>query len=394
MTDDPRITIEDNGRILSRIYAGEKLSDIVRVPDFSVAAARGEKIWLVYDRNVAGAADSLAKVLPISSAFAVDATEEGKTVSAVVEICRRLMENGADRRSLLLAVGGGITTDMAGFAASIYRRGIRFAYVPTTLLSQVDASVGGKTGVNLDSYKNMIGTIRQPEFVWLCPEPLLSLSLRDFRSGAAELLKTFIISGGGWYERAVRLLRRLCDRVAGADIVCGEFLSSELERKELADLIEAAVSVKAGIVSEDRFESGRRRVLNLGHTFAHAIEWKGLDAGIPASAGMSHGEAVSVGIILAASLSEAAGLAPAGFARRLAADFASCGLPVTCPYAIGELTDAMSRDKKSEGDAVRFILMRGIGDVEERLMTVSEAEALLSSGRRDFPAAGGADSEN
>lgn len=394
MTDDPRITIEDNGRILSRIYAGEKLSDIVRVPDFSVAAARGEKIWLVYDRNLAGAADSLAKVLPISSAFAVDATEEGKTVSAVVEICRRLMENGADRRSLLLAVGGGITTDMAGFAASIYRRGIRFAYVPTTLLSQVDASVGGKTGVNLDSYKNMIGTIRQPEFVWLCPEPLLSLSLRDFRSGAAELLKTFIISGGGWYERAVRLLRRLCDHVAGADIVCGEFLSSELERKELADLIEAAVSVKAGIVSEDRFESGRRRVLNLGHTFAHAIEWKGLDAGIPASAGMSHGEAVSVGIILAASLSEAAGLAPSGFARRLAADFASCGLPVTCPYAIGELTDAMSRDKKSEGDAVRFILMRGIGDVEERLMTVSEAEALLSFGRRDFPAAGGADSEN
>lgn len=394
MTDDPRITIEDNGRILSRIYAGEKLSDIVRVPDFSVAAARGEKIWLVYDHNLAGAADSLAKVLPISSAFAVDATEEGKTVSAVVEICRRLMENGADRRSLLLAVGGGITTDMAGFAASIYRRGIRFAYVPTTLLSQVDASVGGKTGVNLDSYKNMIGTIRQPEFVWLCPEPLLSLSLRDFRSGAAELLKTFIISGGGWYERAVRLLRRLCDHVAGADIVCGEFLSSELERKELADLIEAAVSVKAGIVSEDRFESGRRRVLNLGHTFAHAIEWKGLDAGIPASAGMSHGEAVSVGIILAASLSEAAGLAPSGFARRLAADFASCGLPVTCPYAIGELTDAMSRDKKSEGDAVRFILMRGIGDVEERLMTVSEAEALLSFGRRDFPAAGGADSEN
>ena len=92
MTDDPRITIEDNGRILSRIYAGEKLSDIVRVPDFSVAAARGEKIWLVYDRNVAGAADSLAKVLPISSAFAVDATEEGKTVSAVVEICRRLIK--------------------------------------------------------------------------------------------------------------------------------------------------------------------------------------------------------------------------------------------------------------------------------------------------------------
>lgn len=406
MTDDPRITIEDDGRILSRIYAAEKLADIAGVPDVEALSSRGEKIWLVYDRNAADAADAVAKAQPVASTFAVDATEAGKSISTVVEICRWLMENGADRRSLLLAVGGGITTDMAGFAASVYKRGIRFAYVPTTLLSQVDASVGGKTGVNLDSYKNMIGTITQPEFVWLCSEPLISLSYRNFLSGAAEMLKTFIISGGRWYGQAAEFLRRLRDHVYGTSEVAGaagfgsgsdaafrEFLSSEHERRALSDLIVAAVSVKAEIVSEDRFETGRRRVLNLGHTFAHAIEWKGLDAAASVSAGSSHpadrpdpgssvlthGEAVAVGIVLAAELSEAAGLAAEGFASGLAADFASCGLPVSCPYPVSELTAAMSRDKKSEGGAVRFILMRGIGEAEERLMTPQEAGTLLQT---------------
>ena len=135
----------------------------------------------------------------------IDAAECLKTMDTVMEICTWLLEQGADRDALVLAIGGGITSDMVGFAASIYKRGVRFAYVPTTLLAQVDAAIGGKTGVNLENYKNILGVIRQPEFTYLCPHALESLSQRDFLSGEAEVLKTFIIEDEGNYEKAVAL---------------------------------------------------------------------------------------------------------------------------------------------------------------------------------------------
>lgn len=385
----------DSSEILHRIYFSETLQEVTDIRELSSSSAGYSSVYAVYDINVGAVAGKIAGLLGqagchVSGMYPLEATEEKKTIETVTDICRWLLGRGADRRSLLLAIGGGITTDMAGFAASVYMRGIRCSYIPTTLLAQVDASVGGKTGVNLDSYKNIIGTVRQPDFVWLCSETLLTLRYRDFLSGAAEMLKTFIISDGGWYGRAVKFLSGLKARMdsrprnssAGQDDnVFGSYISENME--ELAALVRVAAETKAGIVAEDPFESGRRRVLNLGHTFAHAIEHEehAARAGNPLSCGalppadrnLTHGEAVAVGIIMAARLSEASGIAAAGTTDRLKRDFVSCGLPTECPVPQTSLAAAMSKDKKSESGKIHLILIRSIGDVTERPMAADEA---------------------
>ena len=164
--------------------------------------------FLVYDRNVEWAAERIQGLCALKGAMAIDASEAAKTMDTVLGICRFLLDAGADRKALVLALGGGITTDMAGFAACIYKRGVRFATLPTTLLSQVDAGIGGKTGVNLDGYKNILGVIRQPEFIYIASDTLETLPEREFRSGMAEMMKTFIISDAPHYRRAMTLLRR------------------------------------------------------------------------------------------------------------------------------------------------------------------------------------------
>lgn len=389
----------DSSEILHRIYFSETLQEVTDIRELSSSSAGYSSVYAVYDINVGAVAGKIAGLLGqagchVSGMYPLEATEEKKTIETVTDICRWLLERGADRRSLLLAIGGGITTDMAGFAASVYMRGIRCSYIPTTLLAQVDASVGGKTGVNLDSYKNIIGTVRQPDFVWLCSETLLTLRYRDFLSGAAEVLKTFIISDGGWYGRAVKFLSGLKARMdsrprnssAGQDDnVFGSYISENME--ELAALVRAAAETKAGIVAGDPFESGQRRVLNLGHTFAHAIEHeeyaerkeKPLSCGVvsPSDRKLTHGKAVAVGIIMAARLSEASGIAAAGLTDRLKRDFVSCGLPTECPVPQASLVAAMAKDKKSESGQVHFILIGDIGHVSEKIMTADEAVRLL-----------------
>ena len=323
------------------------------------AAGRTHQLFIVCDRNVRNLAEMIG--IEADGIFEIDATEDNKDISTVVEINRWLMENGADREALLLGIGGGITTDMTGFAASVYKRGIRFAFVPTTLLSQVDAAIGGKTGVNLDSYKNMIGVIRQPEVVFICPEPLETLPYSQIISGAAELLKTFIIDNSkGLYQKAVETLSSI--REAGGDI---SGYSSALN-----SLIAEAAQVKAGIAGRDPFEKGERRLLNLGHTFAHAIEKM-------SNENISHGEAVSMGIILAARFSEIKNLAKKGFADSLKADFEACGMPVDCPFNVRDLTGAMRKDKKAEGDIVHFVLPFEVGHVETRDLSPEEVASLL-----------------
>ena len=185
------IPIISEGRTISRILTGRRVEEAACLPEGDV--------FLVYDRAVEPLAEAFAKALTqnegarFGGKMSLETSESGKTLDTVMAICRWLLEAGADRRALLVALGGGITTDMAGFAASIYKRGIRFAYIPTTLLAQVDAAIGGKTGVNFLDLKNMLGVIRQPEWTWVCPEPLQTLPGRDFRSGAAEMLKTFLL---------------------------------------------------------------------------------------------------------------------------------------------------------------------------------------------------------
>ena len=336
---------------------------IVNCPVGDVAkelAAYGD-IFIVQDRNVRQAVRKLG--IPAKATLEINASESRKVFSTVETICRWLMEHDAGRDAFLLGVGGGLTTDIAGFAAAVYKRGIRFGFVPTTLLAQVDAAIGGKNGVNLDSYKNMIGTIRQPEMTFICPEVLETLPAGQLAAGGAEMLKTFIIDNSGEnYSKAVELLEYLVAHPG----------DGVLEKQEqLAGLIGAAARVKAGIAGRDPFEGSERRLLNLGHTFGHAIEKLSEES-------IAHGQAVAIGIILAARLAEKTGTAENGLAAQLEADFKRCGLQTECPYPVPELGQAMKKDKKAEGALVHFVLPETIGSVVIKDLAVDEAINLLA----------------
>lgn len=331
----------------------------------AIGAFCPDRIFVVCDRAVA----HLVPRLGLDAAvLELEASEEKKSLRTVEEICRALLEGGADRKSFVLALGGGIISDMAGFAASIYMRGIRFAYVPTTLLAMTDAAIGGKTGVNFLSYKNILGSFTEPCFTWMAAASLEGLPRREVLSGAAEMLKSFIIDNvDGAYSTALEFFRTVslpekCDAATAA---------------RLLPLARAAAGVKAGIVSRDFRESGERKLLNLGHSFAHAIEHLA-QTGADGNVGISHGEAVSMGIVLAARLSCALGYAPKGFDSSLEADFAAAGLRVKCPYAPRQLVQAMSRDKKAEAGTLSFVLMRGISDVFVEKLEPAMAMALLN----------------
>ena len=331
----------------------------------AIGAFCPDRIFVVCDRAVA----HLVPRLGLDAAvLELEASEEKKSLRTVEEICRALLEGGADRKSFVLALGGGIISDMAGFAASIYMRGIRFAYLPTTLLAMTDAAIGGKTGVNFLSYKNILGSFTEPCFTWMAAASLEGLPRREVLSGAAEMLKSFIIDNvDGSYSTALEFFRTAslpekCDAATAA---------------RLLPLARAAAGVKAGIVSRDFRESGERKLLNLGHSFAHAIEHLA-QTGADGNVGISHGEAVSMGIVLAARLSCALGYAPKGFDSSLEADFAAAGLRVKCPYAPRQLVQAMSRDKKAEAGTLSFVLMRGISDVFVEKLEPAKAMALLN----------------
>jgi 3-dehydroquinate synthetase len=297
-----------------------------------------------------------------------------------MEICGWLIDNGADRDALVLAVGGGITTDLVGFAASIYKRGVRFAYVPTTLLAQVDASVGGKTGVNFERYKNMLGVIRQPEFTFVCPQVLESLPNREFTAGVAEMLKTFMIEDEGNYQKAVDVLSEMQQ---GYSILPPESAADywtdcvAAYSDELMYLISEAVRVKAGVVSRDQYERGERRKLNLGHTFAHAIETLAQRE----DRDISHGEAVGMGLVLAARLSDRVFRGdmdtPTALEGSVAIDLCDCGLYPECPYTIEQMSELMHKDKKAEAGKIHFVLMNEIGDVTTYALAVEEVVKLL-----------------
>lgn len=388
--------IRDGGNLVimkCKIYSGQKITDVTGYLKGYPA------VFVVADRQVKSSAEQVVKAheeqklegtLPHpSNLLLLDVSEENKSMSTVLEICKWLMDNDAGRNALLLAIGGGITTDMAGFAASIYKRGIRFAYVPTTFLSQVDAAIGGKTGVNFQNYKNILGVIRQPEFTYICPEVLGTLPYRDFLSGTAELLKTFIIdNAGNNYEKAVEVLSEIHGSIDRKQAIV-------LHLAEVEELAAAAARIKAGIVERDEFECGERRKLNLGHTFAHAIESVSMSGHYGAESGISHGEAVAMGMIMAAKASERYySLAPENSMRsddiagqndtatseegkslkaRLVRDFSRCGLPTECPFPPESLSGAMKKDKKAENGIVHFVLIRAIGDVRIEDLPVESA---------------------
>ena len=278
--------------------------------------------------------------------------ESIKTLHTVEMIYRRFVELGIDRECFVLGIGGGIVTDITGFVASTYMRGLRFGFVSTTLLGQVDASVGGKNGVNLDGYKNMVGTFNQPQFVICDPTLLGTLPEREFRSGLAEIVKAGIIADRSLFERLEN----------------NSFEALLSDHKLLGEVILAAIKVKAEIVGRDERESGERRKLNLVHTFAHAIE--------KLSSRMNHGEAVAVGTILAARIALRLGVLATSDAERIERMLSSLGFSLTPPIKLEQLVTAISKDKKSDGNALHFVLPTGIGSCEIRKMTIDQITQL------------------
>ena len=290
----------------------------------------------------------------------VPAGEASKSLTHAESLCREMIRAGHDRRSLVIALGGGVVGDLAGFVASIFYRGIPFVQIPTTIVSQVDSSVGGKTGVNVAEGKNLLGAFHQPKLVIVDPETLRTLPPREFHEGFAEAIK----------HAAIR----------DADML-SELLAIDPETRDVpADLLARNIAIKARIVEADEYETKDiRALLNFGHTIGHGIE-----ASLPYGE-MLHGEAIALGIRAALFLSEKhSGLAPSDSGKILSA-LRHFRLPLTLPDSIPTATvmDRLSRDKKFKFGQIRFVSLSQIGKAQViESVTPADLEAAIQSLRR------------
>lgn len=290
------------------------------------------------------AAESLAAAGAAVDLLVVEPGEQTKSTESAAWLWQKLLELGADRKSVIVAVGGGVVGDLAGFVAATFARGLAFFQVPTTLLAQVDSSVGGKVGVNLPGAKNMVGAFWQPAGVLIDTDVLATLPEREYRAGLAEVVKYGVILDAAFFAR-------LEGDVAGLNARSADVLT---------DTIARCCRLKADVVEQDeREETGLRAVLNYGHTFGHALEAvTGYDAWL-------HGEAVAIGMTCAARLAERLGRVGPELARRQTALLTALHLPVEPGHADrGELLAAMQRDKKVEHGRLRFVLPTRLGHVE------------------------------
>lgn len=327
-----RIYVGRVGDLLPRLLAGEHR--VVAVSDANIDR-RHHGLLARYDHLLIGTGETV------------------KTLHTAGGLYSRFIERGIDRSSFVLAIGGGIVTDVAGFVASTYMRGLRFGFVSTSLLGQVDASVGGKNGVNVGGYKNMVGTFSQPEFVICDVELLRTLPPREFRAGMAEVVKAGILADGELF--------------AALEACAPEELRQRTELLER--VVRAAIRVKAEIVERDEREAGERRKLNLGHTLGHAIE--------KCSPKMNHGEAVAVGTALAARMAVKLGLLGAEDCTRIHALLERQGFTLTPPVELRKLLKAVEKDKKAAAGRIDFVLPTGIGSCTVRPLSPSEIAAAL-----------------
>lgn len=277
-----------------------------------------------------------------------------KSLQTIEMIYSRLMAMGADRSTFLLGIGGGIVTDITGFVAATYMRGVEFGFVSTSLLGQVDASVGGKNGVNVGGYKNMVGTFLQPRFVVSDVEMLRTLPRREFRAGMAEAVKSAIVGDAELFE----FIERYADDKLYTDV------------EALQNIVSRSVAVKSAIVAEDECEAGRRRVLNLGHTIAHAIE--------KSTHELNHGEAVAVGLSMIAHASAKLGMMLEGDAERVDALLAKLGFELELPVSLTNVLREVRYDKKKRDNILRVVLPESIGCCKVVDMPFDEFEELFS----------------
>jgi 3-dehydroquinate synthase len=334
----------------SKIVFGEKLKNLS-------AYIGGRKVIILTDVNILKYYQSqFPSGVPV---IQMGLGEKNKTLGTIDMIMGKLVEYEADRTSLLVGIGGGIVCDVAGFAASIYMRGIPFGFVSTTLLSQVDASVGGKNGVNYEGFKNMVGVFNQPEFV-LCDSSMLStLDKEEFRSGFAEIIKAGAIQNAELFS--------FCKDNAEAALAN--------EEQVITQMVYEAVKIKARVVEADEKEKGERRLLNFGHTFAHALE---------KLTGMLHGKAVSIGMVLAAKVSNQLKMISRKEVDNIITLLEKYGLPTHSEIPVDQLFSVMKQDKKRVGDSIYLVLLESIGKAVSKKVSYSELQKIVDDLHSDI----------
>lgn len=342
------IEIKTDTRV-SKILIGESIQNLKKyLPQ--------TKIIIVTDTVVSGIYLEYFSEYPV---IEIGLGEKHKTIETIQYILSRFVELEVDRSTFVVAIGGGIVCDVTGFAASVFMRGLRFGFVSTTLLAQVDASVGGKNGVNFQRYKNMIGVFNQPEFV-ICDEQVLkTLERKEFISGLSEIVKAAVIKN----YKLFQYIEDNCQRVL------------ELNKEVINHLVYESVLIKSRVVEADERETGERRLLNFGHTFAHSFE-KLTD--------MLHGEAVSVGMVMAAKLSEKLGFLNRKERLRITNLLKKLQLPTGINLDMNLVFEAMKQDKKREGASMHLVLIKEIGEAFTFKVELNKMEDLINDLRSDI----------
>jgi len=309
-----------------RIMIGGKLKDVGHM----IPSGR---IVLITDQNVSRIYGSR---FPEGITVEIEPGEKSKTLETASAIYEKLLDSEIDRKDFVLAIGGGVVCDLAGFIASTYMRGIRFGFVATTLLAQVDASIGGKNGVNLKGYKNIIGVIRQPEFIICDMSMLNTLEKKEYIAGIAEIIKYGAIMDIDLFD--------YCETNIGKILAKDALV--------LDEVVYRSVNNKCELVRKDEYETGVRMKLNFGHTFAHALE---------KITGITHGEAVAIGMNIASAVSVTEGFLAENDSLRLKSLIQSTGLPVGLEVNPDEILQAIRKDKKKSGTSIGLILLEEIG---------------------------------
>ncbi len=338
------------GRVARHVPGGLKPSRVYVISDENVAPLYAGRVVASFED---AGYETVLEVIP--------AGEREKNLSRVERLYHRMIEAHLDRKSLVAALGGGVVGDIAGFAAATYMRGLAYVQIPTTIVAQVDSSIGGKTGVDLAEGKNLVGAFHQPAAVVIDPQTLSTLPVREVRAGLAEVIKHGVILDARYFARLEEL--------------GGALLSMDAQTAE--EVVVRSVEIKADVVSRDEREGGLRAILNFGHTVGHALE---------AATGYQkylHGEAVAVGMVAAANIAETIGLANESVGERIRALLGILGLPVTGDgHSSREIVALLGRDKKAIGGTGRFVLVSKIGRAQIGVEVPMEAllEGLSKTG--------------
>jgi len=328
----------------SFIHVGETLQNLQNyIPSENVVFITDKNVTQFYEND-----------FPPHPVITIDIGEKIKNLDTIRNIYEKLVAVGADRSTFIVGIGGGIVCDIAGFVASTYLRGVRFGFVSSTLLSQVDASVGGKNGVNFKDYKNMIGVFNQPEFV-ICDLNLLNtLPKKEILNGMAEIVKHGIIEDASLFAYLEKHFQK----------------ALSLDVDVIEKLVYDSIIIKSAIVNQDELEKGARRKLNFGHTFGHAFE---------KTTGVPHGEAVSAGMVVASQLCVKRGHLSAKDAERIESLLQKIGLPVRIQAEKKSVLDALKKDKKRKGDRIYFVLLNEIGNAFVDQIPITDLEAVIHS---------------